>query len=257
MDGAMGTLLQTRGLPFNTPSECWNITHPEEIKKVHEEYIQAGSRLIFTNTFCGTKEGIKKGIELALSVRNKMESFHNDAIFVAGNLGPGFHDESILKMFADSEIDLMVFETMTSCKEMDWLVTKMRQLKKSLPLMTMMTLSREGLLLSGETLKEGAHLLEKKGIDILGLNCGFGPEHLYSHFLKLKRLTNLPLAIKPNAGWSITHHPSPITPKIFAGWMKKYIMAGANLIGGCCGTTPEFIRLMVHFPLERVLSLCK
>lgn len=248
MDGAMGTLLQSRGLPPHTPSDLWNIERPDEVLKVHREYSEAGSRMILTNTFCGNKDSIKKGIELALSARNQAGAMNsaptNRAVFVAGDLGPGNHDESILKIFADSQIDLMVFETMTNLKEMEKLITTMRYLKKLLPLMVMMTLDREGNLLSGETLNQAGALLEEKGIDIIGLNCGFGPEHLYPYFLKLKKMTKSFLAIKPNSRESVN-------PEIFAEWMRKYVDAGANLIGGCCGTTPQHIQRAANTFINR------
>ncbi len=223
MDGAMGTLLQSRGLPLNTPADIWNIEKPDEVLKVHQEYIKAGSRLIFTNTFCGMPEMIPAGCALARKAAG-------EKTFVAGSLGPTENlNEKTIELLLKQQIDLVVFETMTKHSILEAAVKTTQRINKKIkkiPIMVLMTLTRDGLLPSGEDPLRSVAWLENQNVEIVGLNCSFGPELMFPVFEKIKQTTKCFVAVKPNE-------------KIEA---KRFIEAGANLIGGCCGTTPEDIR---------------
>ncbi len=229
MDGAMGTMLQARGLPKGQASAVWNITNPVAVKKVHEEYIKAGSQIIFSNTFYGSLEEIKAGILLA----EECVKTHTH-ILLGGSLTEQENLEEKIKILSSHTIDYLVLETLTNLKGIRKGVESAHKMAPTLPLMVLMTLNEKGQLASGEPWELAVDELNQAKTAVVGFNCSFGPDHLYPHFLELKRRTKKLVAIKPNTG--------SITPHSFSDWIKKYIDAGVDFIGGCCGTTPEDIQ---------------
>ena len=279
MDGAMGTMLQSRGLPVGVPSALWTLERPEEVLKVHQKYVDAGAEVIFTNTFMGgfIREMNQQAVRLAREAGG-------EKVYVAGDVGPlgkkmdnasdVYHEQ--IEALVSAGVDLIALETMTNRKEIEIAVQAAKShTNDKTPLLVSMTVTEKGLLPSGENPIDLVPFLEKNGVAIIGLNCSSGPESIYPVFRKLRKKTKKFISIKPNAG--LPSFPSPLrgegqgegdtrrkntlppTPspqgrggdlsypvddEPFAQWAKRFIDEGANLIGGCCGTTPETIRKM-------------
>lgn len=251
MDGAMGTMLQSKGLSPGTPSSLWNHEKPEEVKKVYEAYIEAGSELILTNTFTLGHNFNSNIIRLWVNLAQEAKKGDRHLIYVGGSIGPlSIADtsarsiyEKYLECFENNAIDLIVLETMISKKEIAQFLRVYNQSKK-IPLMVMMTVNEKGYLPSGENFEEVVSFLNEKEVPIIGFNCSLGPQSLYPYFQTLKKLTDAFIAIKPNAGMPIQKNNQisyPLNPQEFTQWGKRFIDEGVNLIGGCCGTTPEMI----------------
>lgn len=263
LDGGMGTMLQANGLKVGAIPEELNITNPELIKRIHREYIQSGANIIYANTFSANRyklskskysvqEVISKGIENAKSVCN------GDTL-VALDIGPigklieptgtmtfeesyDIYKEMIL---SGNQADLIVFETMTDLYELKSAVLCAKE-NSDLPIMCTMTFEENGRTFTGCSISAMALTLEGLGIDAIGVNCSLGPKELLPIIEELSKWTNLPMVIKANAGL-----PNPvtneydITPQDFTNYMVQHANLGVKILGGCCGTTPEYIKNMV------------
>lgn len=251
LDGAMGTLLQTRGLKLGVPADLWNIEKPEKVLNIHQSYLSAGAQIIFTNTFMGIDPNCtKEGVRLAKQARLRQASLHqaanNHDVWVAGSLGPAGVGAEQIKILLREGIDLLVLETLTDAEKIR---TALDLAKKNvagkIPILVMMSLAKDGNLGGGTNPLDLIADLEKMEKCMIGYNCSYGPEHLWEPFLKLKQKTRLPIAIKPNAGLPVQKNGQwayTMSPDEFASWGKKFREAGAKLVGGCCGTTPEAIK---------------
>ncbi|MBI2340675.1 MAG: homocysteine S-methyltransferase family protein [Deltaproteobacteria bacterium] len=285
MDGAMGTILQSRGLPVGTPSALWTLERPEEVKKVHQEYVSAGAEVIFTNTFTASRKYIESskippGPPLSKGGKQKLPPLEKgggggfvreinhtavqlaretagDKGWVAGSVGPAGNAENYreqIEVLAQAGVDLIALETMTNQKETEIAVKAAKSyiINDKTPLMVSMTVNERGLLPSNEDPLLIIPFLEKNGATIIGLNCSEGPESIYPVFKKMQKQTQLPISIKPNTICNSPHPPLKLrggergsySDDEFVQWAKRFIDEGANLIGGCCGTTPETIRQM-------------
>lgn len=260
LDGAMGTLLQTRGLPFNMSSDVWTLEKPEEVLKVHQEYVAAGAQIIFTNTF-GSSHNRLEEMGLAnriqeineTSVRLAREAT-NSEVRIAGCVGPigsrvkpftslspseasAIYREQI-SLLLENNVDMLGIETLFNAHEIKIAAeTALATLQKKVPLLISMTVNPNEKLACGSDPVEMALYLEKQGVNIVGLNCSFGPESIWPVFEKMKNKIKIPIAVKPNA-----FGRGGVTPPLqFNTWMQKFIDAGANFIGGCCQTTPMHI----------------
>jgi 5-methyltetrahydrofolate--homocysteine methyltransferase len=266
MDGAMGTMLQARGLAFGTPPDLWNLENPQAVLAVHQEYIEAGAKIILTNTFGSSQNRLashhageklealnKAGVQLARQAAL-------EKVFVAGSIGPlgsreiRFSDipsPEALSMFqqqaqilADNGCDCIILETMTNHEEISLALEAINDVVPlGYPLLLSMTTSPIGILPSGQDPLSIAHAYQDR-LTAVGLNCAFGPEDMFPIFQRFRSSLNLPLLIKPNAGLPIRKNDNliyPLKPSEFAQWGKQFRDAGADLIGGCCGTTPQFI----------------
>ncbi|OGP08348.1 MAG: hypothetical protein A2048_04840 [Deltaproteobacteria bacterium GWA2_45_12] len=277
LDGAMGTYLQTMGLAPNTASDSWNLTHPEKIVEVHKAYAKAGSQILFTNTFgasrnrlaeTGMADDIKKINEAGVRfVRQALEilssPFHqggeilDSAPRIAGCIGPigslqkpfkslstkqasALYEEQIC-LLLENKVDLIVIETLFDAAEIEVASeVALKTIRKKIPLMISMTVGENGLLACGSDPVTTSYYLEKRGVDIIGLNCSFGPESIWPVFEKMRKEIKCSIAVKPNAS-VVTGRDLSLQAEKFATWMKKFADTGADFIGGCCGTTPEHI----------------
>lgn len=266
MDGAMGTLLYERGLPKNLPPDIWNLEKPEEIKKVHQEYFEAGAQILFTNTFGASR------VRLAVfDLEKKLEMINQKAVllcrsiaskkaYVAGSLGPiGSRDKPFEKLSFDEAadiyqeqmvcllnagVDLLVLETQFLEKEIKVASVVAEDLcKNKIPVMLLMTINQEGKLSDGVDPVSLLPFLEEAHVPILGLNCSFGPESIYPVLKKIKDYPHkFYLAAKPNAGLPGGRGDSQIAPaQSFTAWGNHFVDLGIHFIGGCCQTTPEMI----------------
>lgn len=225
--------------------------HPEKILALHREYIDAGAEMIFTATFgAGKWKKRKTLIDQAISLARRAAGSRH---FVAASLGP-FADakqsaeeiqknyEEVVGYFREKPIDLLVLETQYHAKEIGSALEAIRLIGPMGPIGLIMTVNQSGKLHSGECCWEMLPFIEKSGVTLTGLNCSFGPADLFPVFLEMKKRTSLPLLIKPNAGL-----PGGVIPDHeFAEWIKRFVDAGAAIVGGCCQTTPQTIQSLQH-----------
>ena len=279
-DGAMGTMFYGGGVFINRCYDELNVSQPELVRSIHQQYLQAGARIIETNTFganivrlerYGLADRVRElnlaGVKLAReSVEQIREKQASDA-FVAGALGPlGVRLEPAGKLPAVEAYaafkqqiealveggpgvgaDLLIVETMVSIAESEQAVKAAKTVAPELPLIVMVTVDEEGNCLDGTTAEEAAKLLTEWGVDALGCNCSSGPAVVLTAIERMRSATTLPLAAMPNAGMprSVDGRNIYLTsPEYLASFAKKFIKAGATFIGGCCGTTPNHIRAL-------------
>ena len=265
-DGATGTQLQEMGLAPGHAPELWNLERPQAVRQVHASYLEAGAQVINANTFGANplKEEelgvpadtlVKAGVALA---REAVAQSGKEA-FVALDIGPtgkllaplgDLPFEQALNAFAQvveagaqAGADCVLIETMNDLYEAKAAVLAAKE-HCSLPVFVTMTFDEEGKLLTGGTLEAAAAVLEGLGVDALGLNCGLGPQQMLSLTRRLRQLTSLPILVDPNAGLPREVEGRTVFdvgPEEFAGWMEEIAKAGAQALGGCCGTTPAHI----------------
>lgn len=263
-DGAMGTMLQNSGLKLGEYPETFNITNGEEIIKIHKDYINAGAKVITTNTFganelklkntkFSVEEIIKSGVDLAKKARGDKECY------IALDIGPigellepmgtlGFERaidifKRQIKVGEDSGADIILIETMTDLYEMKAAIIAAKE-SCNLPIFATMTFEEDGRTFTGCLPESMAITLEGLGVDAVGVNCSLGPKELKEIVKKIVNNTNLPVMVQPNAGLpSIIRGKAiyDISEKEFSNSIRELIECGASIIGGCCGTTPRFI----------------
>lgn len=265
LDGGMGTMLQAAGLPMGQIPEIWNITAPEKITAVHRQYIDAGSNIIYSNTFGANRQKVAKcgytpaeliagGIAAARSATTGTDAKVALDIGPIGQLleplGSLPFDEAydiyreMVIAGEEAGADLIVFETMSDLYEAKAAVLAAKE-NTSLPVWVTMTFEATGRTFVGTTISAMALTLSGLGADAIGFNCSLGPKELYPMMEELRRWTDLPLILKPNAGL-----PDPatgvytITPEEFASELQPASKLGVTIFGGCCGTTPAFIRAL-------------
>lgn len=266
VDGGMGTMLQAAGLTGGEAPERWNLTHPETVAEVHRAYLAAGCDIVTANTFGATgarfgaelQKVIQAGVELAR--QGVEEAGHGFAAFDMGPTGkllapygelPFQEAVSLYRQAAawgaEAGADLILIETMGDPYEMKAAVLGARE-ACDLPILATMMADVNGRLLTGGTVETMAVLLDGLGVTALGLNCGLGGPEMLPLLRRIRRVTERPLLCSPNAGLPRMEGGRtvfPAGPEAFAQAQRELAQAGAWLLGGCCGTTPEHIRAMV------------
>ena len=261
-DGAMGTQLQAKGLKTGECPEILSITHPEIVRDIHKSYIDAGSMVVYSNTFGANsyklaESGYTVEEVVKASVKVAKEATDGTGALAALDIGPigqlmeptgsmsfdeayEIYKEVIL---AGADADLIVFETMTDLAELKAGVLAAKE-NSSKPIVCTMTFEENMRTFTGCSVSSMALTLEGLGVDAMGVNCSLGPVQLRGVVEELAKWTTLPIIVKPNAGL-----PDPATgkydlpPEEFAADMANGIVPlGATILGGCCGTTPEYIR---------------
>ena len=264
-DGSKGYMLQMLGLKGGECPELWNDTHEDEVISVYKSYKQAGSDVIQTNTFQGSRPVLNgyglgdRTYELNFkSVQTAKKVMGNEG-FVAASVGPlgklfepsgeltfkmaydAFNEQ--IKALADGGADAINFETFTDLAELRVALIAAKENTK-LPIICSLAFEENGKTLMGTDPFTAAIVLKSLGADIIGANCSFGPEHQLD-IIKKMQPAGIILSVKPNAGLPEMVDGSVIykeSPENFAKLTKEFIKCGVRLIGGCCGTTPEFIR---------------
>ena len=263
LDGAMGTVLQQRGLPPGGQPELLNLTHPELLESIHREYISAGSRVIYTNTFGANglklaKSGLRVEETVAAAVAIAKRAAEGTDAQVALDIGPlgellepmgTLPFERAYELFRETVLagvkagaDLIVIETMTDLYETKAALLAAKE-NSDLPVFVTMSFEASGRTFTGCTVASMARTLEGLGADAIGLNCSLGPDRLAPLLKELCASTRLPVIAKPNAGL-----PDPMDghydmgPEAFAQSLLPCVEAGVSIVGGCCGTTPDYIR---------------
>ncbi|EHJ47231.1 Methionine synthase [Solidesulfovibrio carbinoliphilus subsp. oakridgensis] len=263
-DGAMGTLLQGRGLAAGQSPELFGLAHPEAIVATHREYIEAGSRVITSNTFGGTRYKLPPGTDVTALSRDMARLARQAAgqgVFVAGSVGPTGQFVAPLgkaslaelvaafatqiKGLAEGGCDLIVGETHFDLAEAKALVLAARQVC-SLPVAVCMTF--EGAVsLTGSGPEVFADAMENLGVDLVGVNCGAGPDDMRLVAEVFSRRLSTPFFVKPNAGMPRLEGGRtvfPMGPEEFAEKTARFADLGAKALSGCCGTTPAHIKAL-------------
>jgi methionine synthase / methylenetetrahydrofolate reductase(NADPH) len=266
-DGGVGTYLYEKGIFINTCFDELNLTNPDLVAEVHRDYINAGADVVETNTFGANRLKLAPhGLEVKVVEINRRgaeiaRKAAGDKALVAGSIGPlGVQIEPIGKMsfdeakeifreqvggLLDGHVDLIVLETFSLVSELVQAIRATRELDKAIPIMAQVTVNDDGLLLSGATLETFVNEVTKYDVDVIGLNCSVGPRAMLEALEELKPLTRLPVSVQPNAGIPQNVGGRNIymtSPEYIAEYAKRFILSGASVVGGCCGTNPEHIK---------------
>jgi len=269
-DGAMGTLLYDKGIFINRCYDELNLSQPDLIRGIHHDYLQAGAEIIETNTFGANSFRLARhslaskvheinvaGVKLA---REAAKSF--DA-WVAGSVGPlGIRIEPLGKTsleearnafreqiagLAEGGVDLLILETFGYTEELHQAILAAREVNPKIPVVAQVTIDEDGNCLDGSTPEVFTPRLEAWGADVIGCNCSVGPVAMLDGIERIRALTSLPLAAQPNAGIPRSVEGRNIylcSPEYMASYARKFVASGVRLVGGCCGSTPDHIRVM-------------
>lgn len=267
-DGAMGTELQKRGLRPGEIPELWNITHPEIIQDVYLSYLQAGINLLKTCTFGAhalklQDSGYSVEQVVTASVKLARETAEPFGAFVCLDIGPlgkllrpygdlDFEDavrifSEIVVAGAQAGADAVLIETMSDTYEMKAAILAAKE-NCTLPILATFTFDQSGRMLNGANPETAARLAEALGCAGVGFNCGLGPEQVARLLPQMTKAVNIPIIVNPNAGLPVERDGVTcydVGPDEFARWGKKLAVAGAVVLGGCCGTTPRHIEALV------------
>ncbi len=279
-DGAMGSMLYSRGVFINRCYDELNVTQPELVREVHLEYLQAGARVIETNTFGANRVRLERhgledrvtefnlaGMKLARECVNQMREKQGTQAFVAGAIGPmgvrlgaeskvseaeayaAFREQikALAKGGPGVGADLLIVETVMAMNEVELALRAAKAEGAGLPAVAMVTIGEDGNCLDGTSPEDAARLMEGWGADAVGCNCSEGPGIVLATLERMRKATRLPLAAMPNAGAPKAvegRHLYLTSPEYMASFAKRFVKAGARLVGGCCGTTPQHIRSM-------------
>lgn len=267
-DGAMGTMLQEKGLLPGEAPELWGLSHREEIVEIHRSYLDAGADFLKTNTFGANRfklEGSGQSVEEVVTVgienaRQAVKDCGHGTVFL--DIGPtgkllrplGELDfEEAVSAFGEmvqagcrAGAEGILVETMSDIYEAKAALLAAKE-NSDLPVFVTMTFDEDGKLLTGGDIGVAAAVLEGLGADAIGLNCGLGPQQMAALVPKLREFTGLPLVVNPNAGLPVERDGKTcydVSPEEFAGWTGEIAREGAWIVGGCCGTTPAHIAKM-------------
>ena len=269
LDGGMGTLLQAEGLKPGEAPEQWNLTHPETVTAIHRAYYEAGTNLVAANTFGVhpmrySEEECRKMIRAAIACadRARQEAKGGQEKFIALDLGPcgkllkplgtvDFEDAVrdfalVVRMGAESGADCIFIETMNDGAETRAALLAAKE-NCSLPVLVSNAYGADGKLMTGGTPESLTAMLEGLGADAIGVNCSLGPDALTPVVKRYLAAASVPVLMKPNAGLPQEKDGKTfynIGPEEFAEEIVKLIPAGLRIMGGCCGTTPEYIRAL-------------
>lgn len=269
-DGAMGTLLYAKGIFINRSYDELNLSQPDLIRGIHHDYLQAGAEIIETNTFGANSfrmarhsladkvvETNRAGARLA---RDAAKSFD---VWVAGSVGPlGTRIEPLgktsfqearasfreqIQALVEGGVDLLILETFGYLEEIHQAILAAKDVHPHLPLIAQVTIDEDGNCLDGSDPETFAPRLEEWGADVIGCNCSVGPVAMLEAMERVRAATSLPLAAQPNAGIPRSVDGRNIylcSPEYMASYARKFVAAGVRVVGGCCGTTPDHIRVM-------------
>lgn len=267
LDGGMGTLLQKSGLRPGELPERWNISHPEVIKEIHKSYYDSGSNIVNTNTFGANSlkfdadelseiiyHAVKNADEARKASSGKQEKFIALDVGPTGKLLKPLGDldfEDAVKAFAEVislgvkyGVDLITIETMNDSYETKAAVLAAKE-NSDLPIIVTNAYGENGRLMTGADPTVMAAMLEGMGVDAIGANCSLGPKQLMGVMDELLKYCSVPVAFKPNAGLpksdgKVTYYD--VDAEEFAQDIKLAVANGVRIVGGCCGTTPEYIK---------------
>jgi methionine synthase I (cobalamin-dependent)/5,10-methylenetetrahydrofolate reductase len=270
LDGAMGSLIYEKGVFIDKCYDELNLSRPELIKSIHEEYIRAGARVIETNTYGANRFKLKShhlidqidainttGVSLAREAAG-------DKAYVAGSMGPSGVEiepwgetslEEVFEAYAEQAgimhkagVDLFILETFQDIREMEQAISAVRSVSE-LPVIAMMTVGEDGKTRYGVDLDDVTCRLQNSEATVIGLNCTVGPKPMLDFVENMSRISDKPISVMPNAGRPQYTDGRMIymsTPEYFSVYSKRFIDKGVRVLGGCCGTTPEHISKMAN-----------
>jgi methionine synthase I (cobalamin-dependent)/5,10-methylenetetrahydrofolate reductase len=271
-DGAIGTLLTSRGASADQARSPLSLTDPESVREVHEDYLEAGARILTTNTWDANRvkltahewaDSLEKINREA--VRLAKEAAAGELAFVAGSIGPLgalvkpygslqltqvreiFEEQA--RLLLDGGVDLVLLETFGNLLEAAEAVRAVRGLSATIPIVAEMTFLAEGKTAFGEDATHALSTLAMAGADVVGMNCTLGPQETHDIFAKLPNSIGAPLSVMPNAGYPSVVHGRNVylsSPDYLREYAAAFVEAGAAIVGGCCGTTPEHVRAMAR-----------
>jgi methionine synthase I (cobalamin-dependent) len=265
-DGATGTMLQAAGLPTGTPGEAWILERPEEILKLHRAYLQAGSQMILTSTFGGSRARLKRaGLDAKVEEVNRQAAelarrAAGDDVYVGGDIGPTgelmpplgkLTYETAVEVFAEqtrglaaADVDCIYIETMSDLNEARAAVEGALQ-ACNLPVFCTFSFDTHGRTSMGISPTQAAQAVAAMGVAAIGANCGHAPEEVLDFLPQMREAArDAYLIAKPNAG--IPHMVSrqvvyDATPERMAELARRYVELGARIVGACCGSSPQHI----------------
>ena len=266
-DGAMGTMLYAKGVFINRSFDELNLTAPQMVKEIHQEYVKAGSEILETNTFGGNRARlaafglVEKLREINMAgVRLAREAAQDNA-FVAGAVGPlGIRIEPLgptsfaearaifaeqIETLVAAGIDLLVLETFYDLNEVREAVHAARAVAgPEMVIVAHVTIDDDGSM-RGTDVETYTRILDEIPCDVIGLNCSVGPKAMLDAVEQMSKLTRKPMSVMPNAGMPATVEGRQIylcSPEYMAQYARRFLWAGVKIVGGCCGTTPEHIK---------------
>ena len=269
-DGAMGTLLYSKGVFINRCYDELNLSQPDLIRGIHHEYLQAGAEIVETNTFGGNAFRLARH-SIADKVRDinftgarlAREAAKSFDVWVAGSVGPlgtrieplgktSFEEARLafreqIAALAEGGVDLLMLETFGYLEELHQAMLAAKEIAPNLPLVVQVTIDEDGNCLDGSDPETFTPRLEEWGADVIGCNCSVGPVAMLDAIERVRAATSLPLAAQPNAGIPRSVEGRNIylcSPEYMASYARKFVAAGVRIVGGCCGTTPDHIRIM-------------
>jgi methionine synthase / methylenetetrahydrofolate reductase(NADPH) len=275
-DGAMGTVLNSRGVLISRCFDELNLTDPSLILAVHEEYLQAGAEILETNTFGANRFRLGKyglggkvaeinaaGVRIARQAVERLAARQAGEAWVSGTVGPlgvrleplgktGLDEARLafieqIRALAAAGADMLAIETMPALNEVREALLAAHEAAPNLPVLAMVTVDDESNCLDGSSAAHAAALITEWGANAVGVNCSTGPASVLTAIEKMRSATTLPLAAMPNAGMPRAiggRNIYLISPEYMASFARRAIIAGAQIVGGCCGTTPHHIRVM-------------
>jgi methionine synthase / methylenetetrahydrofolate reductase(NADPH) len=275
-DGAMGTLFYANGVFINKCYDELNLTQPDLVRNIHQDYLNAGAEIFETNTFGGNsfrlaRHGLadkvveinRRGAELAREAADAFNLKKAANVLVAGSVGPlGLRIEPLGKTSREEArasfreqitalvaggIDLIMLETFGYLEELHQAILAAREVAPDKQLVAQVTIDEDGNCLDGASPETFTAKLNDWGVDVIGCNCSVGPVAMLEAIERIRRLTDKPLAAQPNAGIPRSIEGRNIylcSPEYMASYARKFVNAGVTLVGGCCGTTPEHIKAM-------------
>ena len=259
-DGGMGTMLQQRGFSTSNSPDLLCVTNASDVTAIHRAYVEAGSQAVTTNTFGANRRNLGDGARVEEVYAAAVSCARNaGARYVAGDIGPigvmveplgDITFEEANELFAEQAraaqkagADLIIVETMFDLNEMRAAVSAVKE-ETDLPLFATMTFGAQGCTFAGVSAKQAVEALTEWGVDALGVNCSLGPDGLQPIVFEMLELSSLPVIVQANAGLPEIVDGKPtylMQPGDYAQAVAPMIEAGATIVGGCCGTTPEFI----------------
>src|SRR5450759_4454952 len=279
-DGAMGTLLVSRGAPAEGPRSPNALTAPELVREIHDDYVAAGAQLLSTNTWDANRSKLSR-FDWADSlekinreaVRLARAAAAGEYVYVAGAVGPlgqlvkpygpltRLHVRELfteqIRILLEEGVDLLSFETFSSTLEAAEALRAARALSAEIPIVASMTFLADGKTSFGEDVEDALSTLVAAGADVVGINCTVGPQEAFEIFGRAAGSVSVPISVRPNAGypWVVSGRTVyPATPDYFRQSARDLLHAGAALVGGCCGTAPEHVAAMAREALGKARS---
>ena len=268
-DGGMGTILQEHGLKAGELPETWNLSHPDEIIALNRSYFEAGCDVVNTNTFGANAlkypDNLQEIVQAAVShAKTARQQAGREDAYIALDIGPtgkllqpmgDLPFERAVELFGETirigaaaGADLVLIETMSDSYEAKAAVLAAKE-NCDLPVLVTLIFDEKGKLLTGGTVDSTVAMLEGLRVDALGVNCGLGPKQMHPIIERLTQVSSLPIIVNPNAGLPRSENGKTvfdIAPAEFSDLMEEIAGMGVQALGGCCGTTPEHLRLTIE-----------